>query len=178
MVRFLLQLIVIMALLVVRRADALTNPQFWAEDATIFFKTAFEQPTLSSLLAPYAGYLHLIPRCVALVCVRLFEPEAIPLVFNGAAILIAGLCLTLFASTRFRYLVRSDAVRFAACVLVAYAQPGTEIINMLTNVQWYLTLGSLLLLVMPVASIAGGAAVVVAQLVAGLTCPMNLFLVP
>ena len=67
-----------MALLVVRRADALTNPQFWAEDATIFFKTAFEQPTLASLLAPYAGYLHLVPRCVALICGRLFEPETIP----------------------------------------------------------------------------------------------------
>ncbi|MBP7140868.1 MAG: hypothetical protein KBA71_03090 [Opitutaceae bacterium] len=47
-----------------RRPDAFTNPQFWAED--IHFMINAENGLFGSLFQPMAGYLHLLLRCIAL----------------------------------------------------------------------------------------------------------------
>lgn len=169
---------IIVLILWSRRPDALFRAQFWAEDATVFFKQAFEQPHIDSLLLPYNGYLHLVPRSIALAVVKIAPPEHAPLLFNLAAIIIAAASVSLFSSVRFRHVVRSDFARFAACLTIAAAHPAIEIVNMLTNVHWYLTLASLLLIVMPVFSIWEAVAAILIQAIIGFSCPMTLMIVP
>ena len=169
---------IILLILWSRRPDALFRAQFWAEDATVFFKQAFERPHIDSLVLPYNGYLHLIPRAIALGVVKIAPPEHAPFLFNLAAIVIAAGSVTLFSSIRFRHVVRSDFARFAACLTLAAAHPAIEIVNMLTNVHWYLTLVSLLLIVMPVYSVWGAIGATLVQLVIGFSCPMTLMIVP
>lgn len=164
--------------LFLRRPDALTNPQPYAEDATIFLKDALEHPGPTALLRPYAGYFHLVPRLIAWAAVATAAPEDIPLFFNVAAIAIAAASIALFSSTRFRSLIASDSLRFAVCLLAAAAHPATEIVNTLTNVQWYLALAALLLLGMPMASPLAAIAAAVAQLVIALTSPLAACIAP
>jgi len=56
---------VTVALLFARAPDALRAPQFWAEDAVIFWVQQYEHGLLGSLLRPLAGYLHVMPRLIA-----------------------------------------------------------------------------------------------------------------
>lgn len=55
-------LIILIALLA-RRYDAFINPQLFAEDGNVYF-IQFEQYGIKSLLIPYGGYLHFVPRLV------------------------------------------------------------------------------------------------------------------
>ena len=45
-----------------RRPDAILNPQFWAEDGSVFYAQAYNKGIINSLFLPYAGYLHAVPR--------------------------------------------------------------------------------------------------------------------
>jgi hypothetical protein len=56
-------LIVLIALLI-RRTDAFTNPQLWAEDGAIYFQQ-YEQYGIKSLVMVYGGYLHFVPRLIS-----------------------------------------------------------------------------------------------------------------
>src|SRR2546426_117604 len=52
------------AAVVSRRPDAISNPQFWAEDGQVWYAEAHARG-LRSLLSPYAGYFQTLPRVVA-----------------------------------------------------------------------------------------------------------------
>ena len=56
---------VTVALLFARAPDALRAPQFWAEDAVIFWVQQYEHGFLGALLRPSAGYQHVMPRLIA-----------------------------------------------------------------------------------------------------------------
>lgn len=174
----LLRWLLIAFVLFLRQPDSLLVPQFWAEDSTVFFKDAYHDPTARTLLKPYAGYLHPVPRGVMLAGVHLLKPERLPLLCNAVAILIAAGCFSFFSSRCFRPVVRSDTLRLAACALVAACHPGTEVISSITNVQWSMTIGSLALLAAPWRFGPALAAAVAYQLVAGVNCPLNLWLTP
>ena len=101
-------------LLFARRPDALLNAQFWAEDGVIFFHSALLDG-VHSLLVPYSGYVHVIPRLVAFAALAL--PFAFqPLAYDVAALAIAAGVLTLFVSRAYRYLVHSDLARAAIVI--------------------------------------------------------------
>jgi hypothetical protein len=53
------------AVVIARRPDAVTNAQFWAEDGTIWFATAYDHGGFASLFVPYNGYLQTFSRLVA-----------------------------------------------------------------------------------------------------------------
>src|SRR3989442_626153 len=55
------------ATVVSRRPDAISNPQFWAEDGKFLYADAYNTGGLGPFLWPYFGYLHLIPRLTALI---------------------------------------------------------------------------------------------------------------
>jgi len=169
---------VIAAILILRRPDAVLNPQFWAEDALIFFKDALLHPFADTVFRPYAGYLHVIPRLIAAATVRTIPATWAPAAFNDAAILLAAGSLWLFSLPRFRFLLDSDWARFFACCLVAVAHPGVEIINTLANAHWYLTLAALLLLVMPASGRWEAAAIAMALALISLSAPLCLLLMP
>lgn len=70
-------------LLFSRCPDRLLNPQFYAKDATVFFRGA-ATGGLCSLAAPSVGYLQLVPRFVAYAG-RLLPWEGMPAAYAAAA---------------------------------------------------------------------------------------------
>jgi hypothetical protein len=56
-------LLIVFAALLFRRADALYNPQLWAEDGNLFLAQYYHLG-IKSLVTPYAGYLHLVIRLI------------------------------------------------------------------------------------------------------------------
>jgi len=133
-------------LLLIRRPDALLNPQFWAEDGNLLFYQQFYGE--ASLLKPYAGYLIVLLRAVAKLAD--FPPvRYAPLIYNLAALVLASICTAWFALPCFRHLIRDDKLRVLACLLIALMPSvGTVLLN-LTNLQWYLHLWCCLLCLQP-----------------------------
>jgi hypothetical protein len=120
----------------------LTNPQLWAEDGLVFFAQQLMLGFPKALFQPYAGYLHAIPRLIALLASPL--PIAwIPFVYNFLALLISSLCCIVFAGPWCRNLLRSDGLRAMCCVIVATGlQFGDELIGVIANLQWFLAVGA------------------------------------
>lgn len=163
----------VLLILFIRKPDAFLNPQFWAEDGSIFFT----QQVLLGIRAhdqPYAGYFNEVPRLVASLAALLPHLYA-PALYNGAALLVlAGLVWKLYSPR----LGLPCPLAFAlAVVLVPHL--GGEVFVSLANVQWILAL--LLLAVVLQRSPATraqafGDAVLV--LLAGLTGPFIFFALP
>lgn len=170
--------LIVAAVLILRRPDAVTNPQFWAEDAVIFFSNAFHCSSPATLIRDYGGYYHLVPRVVAYVSVRLLEPEWIPLSYNVVTILGCTTSIWLFTLRRFRFLIGSDWVRLGASCFFAGMHPSFELVTNLTNLHWWLTAGCLLALFMPTYSRLEAAAVAGLQVLTGLSSPWPVLLAP
>lgn len=109
------------------------NPQFWAEDATVFFATSARE-ALTNFIHPYAGYFHFGPRSLAALAV-LFPAVLAPTVFlyGAAAAAIASLVAI--------YLL-TDTLPVGPRVLFALAPvlvlPAGEVYGNVTNTQWFL----------------------------------------
>lgn len=111
--------------------DALSTPQFWAEDATVFFKDQWGRDS-PPLMTPYAGYLLVIPRIIAWLGAWL-SPANAPLVYNASAIALAATAIA-YTCWRLRRHIPTPVV-----ILSFLAVPSSgEIFGTLTNVQWFL----------------------------------------
>src|SRR5712692_9123288 len=86
----------VFCLLILRRPDAILNPQFWAEDGVVFFHDQLDIGFVQALFNAYAGYLHVIPRSIAGFA-SVFPVAAHPLIYNVCALAIAALSLSLFS---------------------------------------------------------------------------------
>jgi hypothetical protein len=122
--------------LFLRKTDSFVNPQFWAEDYWPFFADA-ELHGASVICAPYAGYLHLLPRLIAWSAAH-FDP-----LFSPAVYVWASLGLTLFVVAQ----VMSDRLALPGRPLLALSLvlvPGCgEIFLNPTNLQWITAFGLL-----------------------------------
>src|SRR5882724_9610514 len=78
-------------LLIFRRPESILNPQFWAEDATVFFAGA-HQYGLASVWQTHAGYFVLLPRIIAFLALKV-PLLHVPFFYNVAA---ASLILVVF----------------------------------------------------------------------------------
>jgi hypothetical protein len=155
-----------------RRAGAVTNPQFWAEDA-YFFQRAYVFGW-SAFAEPFSGYLHTVLRAVAQVTVMV-DPAHGPALFaacSGAVTLyVAGRTLS----------ARCPLPRLGgACALAVVLVPDTyEIFMNVVNLQWVVAAGLILLLVSR--DPAGGwewAHDLAAAALMGLTGPFCIVLLP
>jgi hypothetical protein len=155
-----------------RRPESLLRAQFWAEDANVFFYQARELG-LAALIEPYAGYLHLLPRLVAALASWL-DLGAAPLLYSVAAGLGTLYVAALTLGSRFP-LPASPVY----ALLLALVPDAFEVLWHLTNLQWVLCLG-LLVIVMQHAPASRWATVhdLSAVLVIGLTGPFVLTLLP
>lgn len=109
--------------------DALTVPQFWAEDGAVFF-LAQHGRAMPQLFEPYAGYLHALPRLVAWIAGG-FSAVHAPLIYNLCALLIGAAALT-----SLRRLDRLGVGFLLAMVPIALAPTNGEVWGTITNVQW------------------------------------------
>jgi hypothetical protein len=111
--------------------DALTVPQFFAEDVSIFFKEQFGH-AFPQLWVPYAGYLHFVPRTVAWMGTW-FDPAKAPLVYNLAAVILSAAAIS-YTCHRMRGII---PLPLAILTFVAVPVSG-EILGTITNAQWFL----------------------------------------
>jgi hypothetical protein len=140
-----------LAILFSRRPDALTNPQFMAEDG-LFYQQAYDWPW-RSLPVPIAGYYHVVPRLIGLVSLAVPMLWA-PLVFNLFALTFQILPVLLLLSRRFSVI----PLRVRLLLSLGYlALPNCrEIHATVTSLQWHLAaLGLLTLIAEPPAGRAG-----------------------
>lgn len=122
--------VVACVMLVLKAPDAFVNPQFWAEDGTIFF---FQQHVNSQPLwfKPYAGYLLFIPRFVAWLAADL-PAWTIPAFYNMATLLIGAAALS-----SLRGVANATGIPYLLLLApVGLTPTNIEVFGNLTNVQW------------------------------------------
>jgi hypothetical protein len=114
-----------------RRPDQWFTPQFIAEDGFVFFQDA-AAIGWSSLIKPFAGYLHLAPRLIA--CATKEVPwEFLPMVYVVMASMVAALIGVRIALARLPWPVRI----FGLIALIAAPHRG-EVFLTITNLHWIL----------------------------------------
>jgi hypothetical protein len=169
---FLLAFSLAAVVLALRAPDALTLPQFWAEDGVIFFAQQYDR-ALPPLFQPYAGYLLVVNRLVAWFA-TLFSNVHAPLIYDLAAV---GIGAASIASLR--RLPLPPAAFWVFLAAFALTPTNIEVFGTLTNTQWLLQF----YLLLPMARFVSGEAPrrpVVACLLAavvGLSGPFSAFAV-
>ncbi len=135
--RFLFAAAIVFIICAARRWDALSDPQFFAEDGTIFFHDAFQKPFGETLFVPYGGYYHLLQRLAAWLLVRTVPLTHLPLAFILFALLLAAFSLALIALPFGRDFIPYDNGRTAAAIGCALL-PFQECLGKFSYNQWYL----------------------------------------
>ncbi len=156
--------------------------QFWAEDGAVFFADQLKFGFFRALSSTYAGYYHVLPRIIA-GAASVLPAQYVPLAYNLAALLLASLCCGLFAWPICRHLIPSDALRIAACfVMASAAYAGDEVIGNITNIQWFLLIAAVILTAFQETASAKPArvnfCVALAGLLIALSAPLALILSP
>lgn len=169
--------LVTLALVVSRRPDGITNPQFWAEDGKLWYAQA-HQHGLAALALPAAGYLQSFSRIVAGLSLAV-DLRWAPLVFNAAAAVAQTLPPLLLLSERFAFAIPDLRVRALAALLWIGAPNGFEVQSNVTNTQTHLALLALLLvLATPPRRALGRTCDLLLILLAGFSGPTCVLLVP
>jgi hypothetical protein len=164
-------------ILFLRRPDVLTNAQFYAEDGPIFYLGALLDGA-SSLVRSYAGYLHLVPRLVALL--EAAAPVAwAPTVANTISFVIAAGIAAYVASDRLTTVLRGRWLRVTAALTFVLLPATHEVFGTMTNVQWLLGIYLVLAVAQtdPVSRLQA-ATDRIALAAASLTGPMSIVIAP
>lgn len=167
-----LALVLVVAVLALKAPDALTLPQFWAEDGTLLFPEQYGH-AMPRLLTSAAGYLVVLQRLVAWIATGLSNVHA-PLVYCSAALLTGALSLW-----SLRRLPLPGAAFWTLVAAVALVPSTGEVFGTLVNVQWLVQF----YLLVPVACFLSGEKprrpwlTVPATAVAALTGPFSIFAV-
>ena len=130
----------VVLILILRKPDSLRNPQFFAEDGTIFFIGA-RQLGLAAFHTPYGGYLHLLPRCVAWAA-AFFDPLLAPTIYNVAALCFDAEAIAVLFSRRVRLPAKP-----ALALAFALVPHTDEVFLSLANLQWCVALVLVMLLI-------------------------------
>jgi hypothetical protein len=174
-----LVLIASAAILYVRKGDALRNPQFYAEDGTIFFLQQYTKGA-SAIVTPYAGYLHVAPRLIAFVADMMCPYSIIPAVYNYSALLLTLLVVSSVFSPR---LSVSYKPLLALAIVLLPEDEGIVFLTF-TNIQWILAILLIIVLLKEPPDKQYGSLTVqyisdlAAIFVCGLTGPFSIVLAP
>jgi len=144
LLRYLGVVVLLAAVIVARRPDAVTNPQFWAEDGYIFFSENLTLGFPRALAKFYQGFPYLTHRLIAWAG-GLVPFSAAPRVYTTSAIAVTALVLASFALPNFRHLVRSDALRVFFGVAALSLPFDQEVLSTPTNLSWFIAVGLALL---------------------------------
>jgi hypothetical protein len=144
--------IVFLAVLMIlywRFPDRFAYGYLWAEDARIFMTAAYEDGA-RSLVLPYQGYLHLLPRMIMFAAATILHPERIPFVLPVVCALFSGLAGSVIYCVALQLpgiAVRSKKTFATSVALAPFLVPhGGEVFLTVTNLQWILALPLMLLL--------------------------------
>jgi hypothetical protein len=163
-------------LIIWRRPDAVTYPQFWAEDGKFWFAGAYNSG-LSALLVSEQGYLQTLPRLVAVPGAGLSIQHA-ALLFNLVGISTQAAPAAFFMSRRFEHVVPRLELR-GLIGLVYVLIPSYELNATITNAQWHLAILAILVLIAAPATRRGWHLFDISVLtLSGLTGPFAALLLP
>jgi hypothetical protein len=167
----------VLLILLARVPDFWRSGEFVAEDGWVFFADQFNHPGPGTLVLPYAGYFHLVPRVVAALWSILPIPwQPYAFAFTGLAI-NAGI-LGAFYLPAFRRVVAADAGRLAVVLFLAIA-PNAENLGVVLGLHWYLVFGLVLVLIASPPIRAGSRLAVLALIVLCIwSSPAALVLLP
>ena len=167
--------LLVMAAIVSRRPDWITNPQFFG-DEVLWFSDAYRSGAWHALLTPYQSYFCTAQRIINVLSVHL------PLLYAPVVCSAFGI---LIHTATFWYLLTSRLERAAplpARALVCFfwiAAPNSAELLTMTNTQWILAvLGALIVVSKPSNSTAWRIFDVVVILLMGLTGPYCILLLP
>lgn len=165
------------AVSLLRQAGAPSFDTLWAEDGGIFLQGAYKRAAPDALTRPYAGYWHLLPRVVAEVVATLPVAHAAAAIALAAAFVTAAAAVLVWFATAGH--VRSLAWRGVLAGLVVL-QPAAapESLNAIALSQWHLYVAVFWLLLWRPPDAAARALQTVAVLLAGLSAPLVVVLVP
>jgi hypothetical protein len=165
-------------IVVVRKPDTILNPQFWAEDGTVWYAAAYNYGILHSILQPCAGYFETISRLVAAFSL-IFPLSLSPLVFNVFAVIIKLLPVHLLLSSRFAAQIPRMSARLFMAFLYLGIPNSWETHANLTNAQWYLALIAFMIIVAtPGLGFPWRCFDMGVMLLSGLSGPFSILLVP
>jgi hypothetical protein len=165
------------ALFVGRGWSRVERPGIWAEDGTHFLPDALAHG-LGSLFIPFQGYVHVIPRIVALF-LSPFPLATQPRLYTLAAIFISLLAFAPVLSKRIDWLIPSPVARAGAFVLLCALPALSEVYGNLANLIFVCGVGSVLigLSADPVGRL-GRALEIAIVLILGLSGPLLVLLSP
>jgi hypothetical protein len=165
------------SLLVLRRPDAVTHAQFWAEDGVVWYADAYNLGALPALARPRDGYVQVLPRLVAGVAVSVPILRA-PLVMNLLALLIQALPALFLVSPRMRNL-GSLRLRCILALLYLLVPDSSELHATITDSEFHLAVMTFLLFIsQPPRSLAGQCFDVSVLVFSALTGPFCVLLFP
>lgn len=128
-----LSIFIMSILLFLRKPDSFLNPQFWAEDGFLFFKEAFYNP-FSSIMNPYAGYLHLIPRLIASIG-SMAPIKNIPFFYNFICFILYLIIGNYIFNERLNL-----KYKFLFIFSIILVPVSSEIYLTLSHIQWFTSL--------------------------------------
>lgn len=131
--------LVAIAIFILRRPDAITRPQFYAEDATVFYRQANLFGGLQALFITQGSAFQIVPRLIAAVAVHL-PFAAAPLFMNICALVVQVLPIFYVMSGRMDTLVPSRWVQFGLAAIYTLLPCSHEVDANTTNIQWHLAL--------------------------------------
>jgi hypothetical protein len=150
----------------------------WAEDGPVFLRQAMTEGGPGTTFAPYAGYLHVLPRLVGAVIVRFIAVEdyAVSLAFISCVVVAAVAYLTFHCAAA---LSSSRGVRLAwAAIPVLLSVAPYEILGNVANIHWYLLWLMPWLLLKPARSRPEGLVLFLAALLSALTEVISVVFLP
>ncbi len=161
------------------RMSPTTRSTVWAEDGATFLMEALrtDRP-LGSLLIPYDGYLHFVPRLVIELITFFIPPEWYAVAISAASCIVVGILGGIVFITS-RDVVAAFAPRVVLALLPALAPPtAREVIGNVANVHWFFLYTIPWLLMYRPRTRLGAAVLGVVALAASLTEIQGLFFAP
>jgi len=148
-VKFFLIATLFVLIVILRRVDVVTYPQFYAEDGVFWFSEAYQAKNpIDPFFVPKQKYFQTVSR-VGGYLGNLIEIGQAPLVFNLFAIAFQILPAMFFLSSRFRELISKFYLRFLIGLGYLLILGAGETHANLTNVQWRLALLMFLIIIAP-----------------------------
>ena len=149
----------------------------WAEDGSVFYRGALDDPLTKAIDMPYNGYAHALPR--ALAAVGTWLPAEWFSAWAAASSTLVVSLLALFLYFASAPLLRAP-VRRAILALSLLALPvlPLEVLAALANLQWMLPIACLFAVLFPVDGWRGIAVRSAIVIVAPITSPLSLIAAP
>lgn len=164
-------------LLLLRSAPRLRDAAFFAEDGQVFLSQAYNDG-FAAFAAPYAGYLHFVPRLIA-AALAPFPVSAAPVLYAAAAMAIHLVMLTPALSARLDWIIPGQMLRAILFALLCLMPPLWEVLGNVANLIFVGGISLLLLMLSNDPSSGLGKISELAAVAAlGLSGPLIVFFVP